>query len=61
MLDQMPHAKAASGVLERLEVGTDRGFLAWHSISNIYYLMEPYDERGGFHADCAAFWFDSQC
>jgi predicted nucleic acid-binding protein len=40
VLDRAPHADAASEVLERLESGADRGFIAWHSISNIFYLMD---------------------
>jgi len=40
VLERVPHADAASAVLERLEAGTDRGFIAWHSISNIYYLLD---------------------
>ncbi|MEM6730332.1 MAG: PIN domain-containing protein [Myxococcota bacterium] len=40
VLDRTPHAKTASRVLDRLEAGSDRGFVAWHSISNIYYLID---------------------
>jgi predicted nucleic acid-binding protein len=44
-LDRKPHSAPASVLLEALEGGNGRGFLAWHSISNFYYLVAP--TRGG--------------
>ena len=40
-LDRQPHADAASEVLDRLERGRERAFIAWHSVSNFYYLVAP--------------------
>ena len=44
-LDRQPHADAAAEILDRLEHGRERAFIAWHSVSNFYYLVAP--SRGG--------------
>ena len=40
-LDREPHAAAAAEVLERIELGVERAAIAWHSVSNLHYLVEP--------------------
>ena len=40
-LDRDPHAAAAVEVLERIELGFERAAIAWHSVSNLYYLVAP--------------------
>lgn len=44
-LDRQPHADAAAEVLDRLERGREKAFIAWHTVSNFYYLVAP--SRGG--------------
>ena len=44
-LDRQPHADAAAEILDRLERGRERAFIAWHTVSNFYYLVAP--SRGG--------------
>lgn len=44
-LDRHPHANASREVLDRLERGPRRAFVAWHTLSNFYYLVAP--RRGG--------------
>lgn len=41
VLDRAPHASAAVELMERIEVGVERAAVAWHSISNLYYLVSP--------------------
>ena len=40
-LDRRPHADAAAEVLDRLQRGPKRAFVAWHTLSNFYYLVAP--------------------
>jgi len=40
-LDRPPHAEAATKLLEALEHRRGKGFVAWHSLSNFYYLVSP--------------------
>ncbi|MCY3952542.1 MAG: PIN domain-containing protein [bacterium] len=40
-LDRHPHADSSSELLDRLEQGRQRAFIAWHSISNFYYIVAP--------------------
>ncbi len=40
-LDRHPHAGPASELLDRLEQGAVDACIAWHSVSNFYYLVEP--------------------
>ena len=47
-LDRRPHADAATEVLDRLQKGPKRAFVAWHTLSNFYYLVVP--RRGGMDA-----------
>ncbi len=40
-LDRKPFSNAASELLDRLQTGPKRGFVAWHTLSNFYYLVAP--------------------
>ena len=40
-LDRRPHSDLASEILDRLEHGYRKAFVAWHSVSNFYYLVAP--------------------
>lgn len=44
-LDRSPHSQTSSDLLERIEYGAEIAFIAWHSISNFYYVVAP--ARGG--------------
>lgn len=37
-LDRKPFAAASGKLLDHLETGQDRAAMAWHSISNLYYI-----------------------
>jgi predicted nucleic acid-binding protein len=43
-LDRAPHATASGELLDWLEQNPGTGFVAWHTISNFYYLV--IDQRG---------------
>ena len=40
-LDRRPHSGPSSEFLDRLESGGRRAFVAWHTLSNFYYLVTP--------------------
>ncbi len=40
-LDRHPHSEPASELLDRIEHGAEAAFVAWHSLSNLYYLVAP--------------------
>lgn len=40
-LDRRPHSDPAAEVLDRLEHGYRKAYVAWHSVSNFYYLVAP--------------------
>ena len=40
-LDRQPHSEPASELLDRIEHGAEATFVAWHSLSNLYYLVAP--------------------
>lgn len=40
-LDRSPYADPATELLGRIEHGTLNASIAWHSISNFYYIVEP--------------------
>lgn len=50
-LDRSPWSEASAALLARLQRGPFAGFVAWHSLANLYYLVRPV--RGG--ADSRAF------
>ena len=46
-LDRQPHSEPASEILDRLEHGRQNAFIAWHTVSNFYYLVAPsHDDIG---------------
>ena len=40
-LDRRPHSDLASEILDRLEHGYRKAFIAWHSISIFFYMVAP--------------------
>ena len=40
-LDRHPHSEPSSELLDRVERGVRRAFVAWHTLSNFYYLVTP--------------------
>lgn len=44
-LDRRPHADPAADLLDRIEHGAESACIAWHTVSNFYYLVAP--SRGG--------------
>jgi predicted nucleic acid-binding protein len=40
-LDRKPYAEAAARLLDALEKQPGAAFLAWHSLSNFYYMVSP--------------------
>ena len=44
-LDRAPHSDAAAELLDHLARAPRSAFVAWHTISNFYYLVRP--TRGG--------------
>ena len=40
-LDRRPHSPPAAELLDRIEHGAETAFVAWHSVSNLYYLVTP--------------------
>ena len=40
-LDRRPHSGHSSELLNRVERGPQRAFVAWHTLSNFYYLVRP--------------------
>ncbi len=38
-LDRRPHSGPSSELLDRIERGPRRAFVAWHTVSNFYYLV----------------------
>lgn len=40
-LGRRPHADEAAELLDRLQQGPKKAFVAWHTLSNFYYLVAP--------------------
>lgn len=40
-LDRRPHADPAAELLDRIENGVEAASVAWHSISNLHYIVAP--------------------
>lgn len=40
-LDREPFSEAAANLIDALEQRPGTGFVAWHSLSNFYYLVSP--------------------
>lgn len=53
-LNRKPYAESASALVDALERRLGTGFIAWHSVSNFYYLVAP--SRG--KANAKAFLLD---
>ena len=47
-LDRRPHSGPASELLDRIERGLETAYIAWHTVSNFYYLVAP--ARGDMNA-----------
>ena len=47
-LDRHPHSDPAAELLDRIEHGAEAAYIAWHSVSNLYYIVTP--SLGGFSA-----------
>ena len=47
-LDRRPHSDEATELLDRLQKGPKKAFVAWHTLSNFYYLVAP--RRSGMGA-----------
>jgi predicted nucleic acid-binding protein len=41
ILDREPHAAAAAAVIDRVQTGAEPGYVAWHTVANLYYLIRP--------------------
>ena len=44
-LDRHPHSGPSSELLDQIEQGAESAYIAWHSVSNLYYIVAP--ARGG--------------
>ena len=40
-LDRRPHSGPAADLLDRIEHGAEGAYIAWHSVSNLYYIVSP--------------------
>lgn len=40
-VDRQPHSDAAIDLLDRIQNGFERASVAWHTISNLYYILRP--------------------
>ena len=40
-LDRQPHSEPASELLDLIERGVETASIAWHSVSNLYYIVNP--------------------
>ena len=40
-LDRQPYSGPASELLDRIEHGAEAACIAWHSVSNLYYIVAP--------------------
>jgi len=47
-LDRRPHSDDATELLDRLQQGPKKAFVAWHTLSNFHYLVAP--QRSGIGA-----------
>ena len=47
-LDRHPHSGPSSELLDQIEQGAESAYIAWHSASNLYYIVAP--ARGGLSA-----------
>ncbi len=47
-LDRHPHSGPSSELLDQVEQGAESAYIAWHSVSDLYYIVAP--ARGGLSA-----------
>ena len=40
-LDRPPHSDPAAELLDRIDHGAETAYIAWHSVSNLYYVVTP--------------------
>ena len=40
-LDRHPHSGPSSELLDQIEQGAESAYIAWHSVSNLYYIVAP--------------------
>ena len=40
-LDRRPHSDPAAELLDQIEHGAEAASIAWHSVSNLYYVVTP--------------------
>ena len=40
-LDRRPYADPTSELLDRIERGAEAAYIAWHTVSNFYYIVAP--------------------
>ena len=40
-LDRYPHSGPSSELLDQIEQGAESAYIAWHSVSNLYYIVAP--------------------
>ena len=40
-LDRLPYSGPASELLDRIERGDEEACIAWHTVSNLYYILRP--------------------
>ena len=40
-LDRHPHSGLSSELLDQIEQGAESAYIAWHSVSNLYYIVAP--------------------
>jgi predicted nucleic acid-binding protein len=56
-LDRKPHADEAARVMDAVQRGSVSGIVAWHTISNLYYILTSFSDRKravGFVRELAA-------
>lgn len=58
-LDQRPHSEASAELLNRAKLGHCQAFVAWHTVSNFYYVVKSRRgdlvKSGGADAETRAF------
>lgn len=40
-LDRLPYSEPAAELLNQVELGAESACIAWHTVSNLYYIMNP--------------------
>ena len=58
-LNLQPHAARARALFDRIDQTRERAFIAWHTISNVYYVVARERSTRAAHefiADLPSFW-----